>query len=180
MDDLLEELEGLDHGSWAGKQHLQVVLHHRRATYTEVTLALKVTLPTNCLTCLTWGMMQVILGDTRFQVYKVLLSLDYRPGVHVPAAAVEGLTGCWRGVRWQKVGRCWSSFWSRASWSGAGGSCCSLWSGPGPRGLHGGAGRWCVWTAWCADSSHAAAGRSGGSWLQTRQVKNAQVSDQMI
>jgi len=83
----------------------------------------------------------------------------------------EGLTGCWIDVRWQRVGRCWNSFWSPASWSGAGGSCCSLWSDPGPRDLHGEAGRWCVWTMWCEEASRAAAGRSGGSWLQRRRVK---------
>lgn len=39
MENLLEELEGLDHGSCAGKQHLEVILHHRWATNTKVTSA---------------------------------------------------------------------------------------------------------------------------------------------
>lgn len=39
MENLLEELEGLDHGSCAGKQHLEVVLHHRWSTNTKVTSA---------------------------------------------------------------------------------------------------------------------------------------------
>ena len=79
------------------------------------------------------------------------------------------LTVCWRGGALQRVGRCWSNFWSQASWSGAAVSCWSPLWGLGPRGLLWAAALWCVWKMPHACLCREDAGHWGGSLL--REIK---------
>ena len=84
-------------------------------------------------------------------------------------APAVALTVCWRGGVWQRAGRCWSNFWSQASWSDAAGSCCNPLWGPGPRGLLWAAALLCVLTTSHAWPCHEDAGHSSGSLLRNTE-----------